>query len=353
MERDNSMINKKKTNIDHNNKSIYKTKNESDQIKAAKIGAKATILAAIIGVGGIILGFICESNRGQNDINETFSEIAKNEDGNITLDEIKQAYLSLKRNYEVASDEIQKLNSEKEKLIKILNDANNTTEELQAKLSIKDQEIKALNDKISGMYNVDFQNLNLIINGMDSGFNDRVATINNETFYSIGFMKYLVDNQAVSSDGVRLFCGSVQAEEKIPISLFDANEYLECGFLRHYYDSDKKSPAFIDNNGTEYFNGVFRVIPNFDTYNTYIECLVDDYSTFTGTIILNEAYKATNHSARIIIYGDDNVIYSSPDITRGIDPVNFSIDISNIKLIRIEFTKDYELLALVNPYLYP
>lgn len=348
------------SNIEINEKSVgskVKIKGESDQIKAAKIAAKGTIIASILGllstIGGIFLGKVWQSNREQIVLNQTFYEIVDNEDGNVTLDEIKQDYIKLKRDYEIISGESEILNDEKENISHSLVDANNTIEKLQAELSIKDQEIRALNDQISGMFNVDFQNLNLTINGIESGYNDRTATINNETFYSIGFMKYLVDNQAVSSDGVRLFIGDVQSEEMMPISLFDANEYLECGFLRHYYDSDKKSPAFIDNNGTEYFNGVFRVIPNFDTYNTYIECLVNDYSTFTGTIILNEAYKATNHSARIIIYGDGNVIYSSPDITRGIDPVNFSIDISNINLIRIEFTKDYELLALVNPYLYP
>lgn len=148
---------------------------------------------------------------------------------------------------------------------------------------------------------------------------------------------------------------NIQPEEQISISLFDEDTYLEHGYLSHGYSihgNIETTNSFIDNNGNEYFSGVYRWVPNFDFEDTYIECLVDDYSIFSGTIILNHIHKTSKSKENLIIYGDGNVIYLSPDITRGVDPVDFSVDISEISLLRIEFTKEYELLALVNPLLY-
>ncbi len=314
------------------------------------------IIAAIIGTVSFNFGKNKEQENIQNQIDEMTGNIINITDGeNITINNVSdlvERYLQLQDDYAALQLQNNSLVAQNIEYFNDLTEANSIINDMQYQAA---QETEQLQNSIENLYEVDFQNLTLTLNGIESDYADKVAVINNETFYSIGFLQYLVDNQAVSSDASRLFIGDVQSEERMPVLLFNEDTYLECGHLSHRcnINGNKITDLFIDNNGKEYFNGVYRWIPNFDTGNTYIECLVDDYSTFAGTIILNYEYRATPETARLLIYGDGEVIYASPEMTRGLDPVDFSVDIANISLLRVEFTKAYELISLVNPYLYP
>ena len=270
-----------------------KTEKDDVQVKIAKFKFKAEIIAALItavsGVLGVWLGSIFESNKGQVILNQTFYGIVSDtENGDISLEEIKQQYLLLQTTLEENAQQNTELNTQLESESNKLREANEKIAELQVAIDIKEQEIEKLNNEISDMYSVNFSNANLIINGIESDYVGKTVTINNEIFYSLGFMQYIVDNQAVSSDGARLFVGNAQSEEMMPVSLFEEDTYFECGYLTHGYSISgniETTNSFIDNKGNEYFIGVYRWIPNFDTGDTYIECLVDEYSTFAGTII--------------------------------------------------------------------
>lgn len=348
------------SNIELNEKTNgnkWQIKGESDQIKAAKIATRGTIIAAILGllgtIGGTFLGKVLQSNKDQIILNQTFYEIVDSENGNVTLDEIKQDYIKLKRDYEIISGESEILNDEKENMSHSLIAANNTIEELQAKLSIKDQEIKALNDKISGMYDVDFQNLNLTINGIESGYNDRTATINNETFYSIGFMKYLVDNQAVSSDGVRIFIGDVQSEDMMPVSLFYLTPFTN-GRL-------EKTTNEEDNYGNTY-EEVFKVLSR----DIGDDQLLDDATEYFingnfSTFCFETAFSSNaiqNFEYEILILGDGRIL-KSVVIDRKTKTQSIEVNIINVEFLQIVGRcsggwnhKDIYSL-IIDPYLYP
>lgn len=142
-----------------------------------------------------------------------------------------------------------------------------------------------------------------------------------------------------------------------PISLFNVDTYLESGYLSKKPEGTslfKKNDSgiFKDNYGTTYTIGIYRWPPNFSIEDTFIECLVDDYTKFAGTIILDYNQRATDSIGYLKIYGDNNLIYTSPNITRGIKPISIDLDISDISLLRIEFAGSYTIYTLINPILF-
>lgn len=55
------------------------------------------------------------------------------------------------------------------------------------------------------------------------------------------------------------------------------------------------------------------------------------YDRMTGTIILCESEKDNQYSGTVIIYGDGKILYEKKNIEAGFEPVDFDIDISNVK----------------------
>lgn len=199
-------------------------------MKAAWIGAGAAILSAVIGVfAGIGIEQRIIYNQIQTTVNNNVNVDGDSNDIVINdVNSLAENYMELQTQYE----ELQKHNNY------LLSENTRYSDELEASnkeisnlSSEKNQKIQELESKMSQMYNVDFQTISLTINGIDSGYINRTVTINNETFYSIGFLQYMVDNQAVSSDGVRLFIGEVQSEEMMPVSLFELKAFTK-GYLK-------------------------------------------------------------------------------------------------------------------------
>lgn len=167
-------------------------------MKAAWIGAGAAILSAVIGVfAGIGIEQRIIYNQIQTTVNNNVNVDGDSNDIVINdVNSLAENYMELQTQYE----ELQKHNNY------LLSENTRYSDELEASnkeisnlSSEKNQKIQELESKMSQMYNVDFQTISLTINGIDSGYINRTVTINNETFYSIGFLQYMVDNQAVSS----------------------------------------------------------------------------------------------------------------------------------------------------------
>lgn len=189
------------------------------EVKAALItgifGLVGTITAAIIGVAA---GKTIEQKNTLNEVQATVATIDGDHNQIIFNDisEFASDYVKLNAAYtnsQNSYDDLNELYIQKEKE---LSEAKSEIINLQKELNVLTNNYNA---DIASRPNVEYSNISLIINGIESGYVDRVATINNETFYSIGFLKYLVDNQAVSSDTSKLFVGTVQSEDKMPIRL--------------------------------------------------------------------------------------------------------------------------------------
>lgn len=66
-----------------------------------------------------------------------------------------------------------------------------------------------MQQEILNKYDVNFQNINIVLNGIKTNYSNIVTIINNEMYYSIGFLQYLVDFEKVSSNTTKLFIGDI------------------------------------------------------------------------------------------------------------------------------------------------
>lgn len=72
------------------------------------------------------------------------------------------------------------------------------------------------------------------------------------------------------------------------------------------------------------------------------------YTKFTGNIALIFADRDTKYNSIVKIYGDDQLIYTSPVMTGGTYPVKFDIDVTGIIQLKVEWDSPYDKLILSN-----
>ena len=73
-------------------------------------------------------------------------------------------------------------------------------------------------------------------------------------------------------------------------------------------------------------------------WTTYVTYRIDGvYNHLKGVFFLDYDSRSTSRSGTINVYNDDNSIIYTVTISKGIDPVNFSVDISGIKNLKIEY----------------
>ena len=65
--------------------------------------------------------------------------------------------------------------------------------------------------------------------------------------------------------------------------------------------------------------------------------LFGKYNQLNGTLLLPQCDRDTNMVGYIEICGDGKIIYTSPKITSGVLPVEFSCDVTNVQSLTINF----------------
>lgn len=92
-----------------------------------------------------------------------------------------------------------------------------------------------------------------------------------------------------------------------------------------------------DNIGKVHSKGFHLITPYYgeNCYNVY---LIDQkYSNFRGNIAVPYGDKNETDGAFMRIYGDDELLYESPEMKRGVYPVDFDIDVSGVIQLKIEW----------------
>ncbi|MDR1160010.1 MAG: NPCBM/NEW2 domain-containing protein [Syntrophomonadaceae bacterium] len=64
--------------------------------------------------------------------------------------------------------------------------------------------------------------------------------------------------------------------------------------------------------------------------------LNSDYVSFSGTLVLANDYKDTDCSTVVRIYGDDKLLYTSPEIIKGSQPTDFKVNVERVMNLKIE-----------------
>ncbi|MCL2416276.1 MAG: NPCBM/NEW2 domain-containing protein [Defluviitaleaceae bacterium] len=96
--------------------------------------------------------------------------------------------------------------------------------------------------------------------------------------------------------------------------------------------------SMMDNEGNTYENGgIFAGTTNVNRDNNHsITYLLDNqFSRFTGSIVLAHSSRDATRNYRIEFYGDGILIHESMRITGGTRPIHFDIDVSGISELRI------------------
>lgn len=252
-------------------------------------------------------------------------------------------------NKQITTEEFVAFMDEKDELTKQVIELKSdlkTEKELSGKLNTELSNIKNIN---KSLYDVKFDNLNLILNGIDTGYNGRVVTINNETFYSINFFDYLLDNQAISADKSKLFIGEIQSEEQMPISLFTLDPFTE--------------DAEISTNFTDRYNNQYDQVLLFFTDSIYDdehkgrfhEYFIDKtYKKFICDIAVPHNIDGENSKLQLLVYGDD-VLLSTTNTDPKTNLVHVETNIENVKFLQLVTCSNVYAghLAILNAYLYP
>lgn len=121
------------------------------------------------------------------------------------------------------------------------------------------------------------------------------------------------------------------------------NSSNSSGNAFRYYESTK------DNLGFTYGNGIGGVAQgeNWQEYK-----LSGKYKEIQGRVILNyDCRSQTNDNVLIKIYGDDMLLYMSPAMAAGQEPVDFNIDISDIDVLKVSIVGE-NMIRLVDCMLY-
>ena len=145
-------------------------------------------------------------------------------------------------------------------------------------------------------------------------------------------------------------------EEYKPVYLLNMDTYAESGYIHvdtmySYNTVVSAKDVYKDNLGNTYSWGMNRRVPNFSMSKSYMEYKVTQYNYLSGTLILNYETRSNTEAGYMRVYGDDVLIYTSPDICKGFEPLYINIDISGVDVIRIEFDGKYQNVSFIEPSL--
>lgn len=131
-----------------------------------------------------------------------------------------------------------------------------------------------------------------------------------------------------------------------------------------YYNKSNNTDGFKfrrvdtakDNLGNEYIDPM-RIMRSCQTKYWESYMLTEDYSTFSGTLFIDYEDRSSRTTCSVRVYGDGELLYSSPTMTAGVQPVDFSVDISGVDELKLEvngkWSSSYSWLGvyIADPYL--
>ena len=125
-----------------------------------------------------------------------------------------------------------------------------------------------------------------------------------------------------------------------------------------YFSSEgefKNKDTVKDNMGNTYYDVVSIGRGGFPKTEEYL--LNGNYSKIKGKVIVeHEDRSKQTYASMVKIYGDDKLLYASPEMKGGTQPKDFDVDLTGVLVLRIETGGDYAIAApkicLVNTGLY-
>lgn len=155
-------------------------------------------------------------------------------------------------------------------------------------------------------------------------------------------MFYQQPSDTVISTGVPQ--DSSAGKDKVPLIMLDyvASSSSDGGFKTYGIVKDNLGNVYADGIG-----GKSGYDENWETYK-----LAKHYKCIEGKIVVNyDSRSNQTDDVYVKLYDGDTIIYTSPLITAGVEPIDFSVDISNVDTLKISFMGT-NIVRLVDVYLY-
>lgn len=138
-----------------------------------------------------------------------------------------------------------------------------------------------------------------------------------------------------------------------------AVEPVKVNLTQLNYLTRADSSVSVTSSGKDNLGNHYSSLFDFDCAGDISYYLNGQYSKFTGTVALSERRKDTSGVASLQIYGDDMLIYESPEIGAGFIPTDFEVDVSGVKVLRLyqqnlKYGLSYGthcVILLANPFL--
>lgn len=176
-----------------------------------------------------------------------------------------------------------------------------------------------------------------------SNYKKITVVLPNSSVALVDAMFYLRSSDTIVSTGVEKDLS--QGKDQIPLVMLDyvASSSSNGGF--------KTYGITKDNLGTVYADGIGGINSYDENWQSYK--LSKKYKKIEGKIIVNyDSRSRKPDNVYVKFYNGNNVFYTSPLITAGVEPIEFSVDISNVDTLKISFMGTDDIVRLVDVYLY-
>ena len=208
---------------------------------------------------------------------------------------------------------------------------------------------------LNGLYNdFGFESISKRLNSLEDDFvSYSLASAENDAADKNYEAASAVVQQAIEvvGDGnERLNSAYEDYRSHLPIYIVDMN-YMSC------VNGVKTQGTLKDNVGNLYHNGLFmcRDISFIGDKGWYGEGSADyyiqgKYESFSGTVAVPSGNESTKCSAYFEVYGDGELLYTSPVMEKTSFPEEFSIDITGVKILKIAYPESNDRADMATIY---
>ena len=142
--------------------------------------------------------------------------------------------------------------------------------------------------------------------------------------------------------------GSTNDEPEEPKRIMENEYYRNIEDIEPYETSDRDMYTYDsvkDNLGNTYTGGLAGVTSGYDGWAIYRDYRNNNtYKEIRGRVVVPYDKRGFTTNDNVLkIYGDGNLLYTSPLMTKGVEPVDFVVDISKCHSVRVEITGDQSI----------
>lgn len=172
-------------------------------------------------------------------------------------------------------------------------------------------------------------------------------------------IQFVQDSLKILPGDAEFTSAITEFETYAPVYLIENIDYLQKTTFYYGGGLEINNDALTDSDGNNIFGHYHFHCDNTDLSASITFDLAEQYRSFCGTLVLPEKYKHTTSSIYVYLYGDDRLLYQSPNMTAGFHTEEFAVDVTGISTLEIKMenkkananTDNWGIGYLTNAYL--